>query len=143
LLRLAIDDVSRFSRLVLIGIGRNVFTRDGGESSIALAFEREPPPDDVIGRLFLQYSLGAGNDPAALAACLRRIPADFTREEVARVTCPVLVIMGDRDFAGPPEPLVEALPDARLVVLPGVDHFQATREFRCIDATLDFLDASI
>ena len=58
---------------------------------------------------------------------------------MARVTCPTLVVIGDRDFAGPPDPLVDALPDARLVVLPGVDHFQAVRDFRAIDAALDFI----
>jgi pimeloyl-ACP methyl ester carboxylesterase len=78
-----------------------------------------------------------------LAACLRRPWPPFTREELERVTCPVLVIMGDRDFAGPPDPLVVALPDARLVTLPGVDHFQATRDFRCIDAALEFLDVRL
>ena len=53
----------------------------------------------------------------------------------------LLVIMGDRDFAGPPDPLVDALPDAHLVTLPGVDHFRAIREFRCIDAALEFIEA--
>ena len=61
--------------------------------------------------------------------------------ELARVQCPVLVILGDRDFAGPAEPLVDALPDARLVTLRGIDHFQSTRDFACIDAALEFIDA--
>ena len=54
---------------------------------------------------------------------------------------PVLVCLGDRDFAGPPEPLVEALPDARLKVLRGVDHFATPKDFGFIDAALSFLDA--
>ena len=53
----------------------------------------------------------------------------------------MLVILGDKDFAGPAEPLVDALPDARLVTLRGIDHFQSTRDFTCIDAALEFIDA--
>jgi pimeloyl-ACP methyl ester carboxylesterase len=53
----------------------------------------------------------------------------------------VLVVIGARDFAGPGEPLAEALPDARLVVLPGADHFSTPKDFGAIDATLRFLEA--
>jgi hypothetical protein len=53
----------------------------------------------------------------------------------------VLVVIGDRDFAAPADPLVEALPDARLVTLRNVDHFATPESFGFIDATLEFLDA--
>jgi hypothetical protein len=52
------------------------------------------------------------------------------------------VIIGDRDFAGPPDPLMEALPNAELLVLPGIDHFRVTSEFACIDAALEFIGAA-
>jgi pimeloyl-ACP methyl ester carboxylesterase len=54
---------------------------------------------------------------------------------------PVLVVLGDRDFAGPAEPLVDALPDARLVSLREVDHFATPKDFGALDAVLEFLDA--
>ncbi len=54
---------------------------------------------------------------------------------------PVLVILGDQDFAGPAEPLAEALPDAQVKILRGIDHFRATSDFGCIDAALAFVDA--
>ncbi|MDP1820564.1 MAG: hypothetical protein Q8K58_11845, partial [Acidimicrobiales bacterium] len=57
------------------------------------------------------------------------------------VEVPVLVVLGDQDFAGPGEPLVEALPNARLVSLRNVDHFATPKDFGCIDAALDFLEA--
>ena len=53
----------------------------------------------------------------------------------------MLVVIGDRDFAGPADELVEALPDARLVVLRNVDHFATPESFGFIDAALEFLDA--
>ena len=92
--------------------------------------------------MFVSLAAEAGNDPLAMAVCLRRPPRPLTPEEVARVTCPVLVILGDKDFAGPPEPLLDALPDARLVTLRGIDHFQSPRDFACIDAALDFIGAA-
>ena len=50
-------------------------------------------------------------------------------------------MIGDQDFAGPGEPLVEALADARLVTLRGVDHFSLPKQFGFVDETLQFLDA--
>ena len=41
------------------------------------------------------------------------------------------------------EPLVDALPDARLVTLRNVDHFATPKDFGCIDAALDFLGAGL
>ena len=62
-------------------------------------------------------------------------------ELLGAVEVPVLVVLGERDDAGPAEPLVDALPDARLVLLPGVDHFATPKDFGFIDAALGFIDA--
>jgi pimeloyl-ACP methyl ester carboxylesterase len=140
LLRTAARAPARFGRLVVIGAGANLLRRDDHEV-LARAFEDGAEPEDVTARLFVQLARSAGNDPLAIAACLRRPSDPFTVEELATVTCPTLVVIGDRDFAGPAEPLVDALPDARLRLLPGVDHFRAPSEFACIDAALEFLDA--
>jgi pimeloyl-ACP methyl ester carboxylesterase len=140
LLRLAAQQPARFNRLVVIGVGANLF-RDDDFGALANAFENGALPDDITARLFVQLAESAGNDRLAIAACLRRPRKPFTKEEVARATCPTLVLIGDRDFAGPADPLVEALPNAQLQVLPGVDHFRITSEFACIDATLEFLGA--
>jgi pimeloyl-ACP methyl ester carboxylesterase len=68
-------------------------------------------------------------------------PTPITDEGLARITSPVLVVIGDRDFAGPGEPLVERLPDARLVVLRNCDHFATPKDFGFLDAALDFLSS--
>lgn len=143
LLRLAIRDSSRFRRLVLAGIGTNVFEEDEARrQAIIAALEGTGDPDDNIGRLFLQYAEQPGNDRLALLASLQRGRSKpFTADEVAMVTCPTLVVIGDRDFAGPGDPLVAALPDATLKVLPRTDHFATPESFGFIDATLEFLDA--
>jgi pimeloyl-ACP methyl ester carboxylesterase len=79
---------------------------------------------------------------SALAACLRRPnPPALTDEGLATLHLPVLVVLGDADFAGPADPLLDRLPNAKLVTLPGVDHFATPKSFGFIDATLEFLDA--
>ncbi len=141
LLRLAAKTPERFGRLVLMGVGENAFRRDDAHGDLAAAFEKGGDPEDVQMRLFVQLARTAGNDPLAMAACIRRPAAPFTPADAARVTCPTLVIIGDRDFAGPPEPLVDALPNAELVVLKGIDHFRTPSEFDAIDAALEFVEA--
>ncbi len=143
LLRLALDQPDRLRRLVVSGVGRNLFERDDERAAAILAgVEGTGDPEDNIGRLFGQYARAEGNDPEALAAVLRRPGAGpFDPAELTKVTVPALVVIGDRDFAGPADPLVEALPDARAVVLRNVDHFATPEAFGFIDATLEFLGA--
>jgi pimeloyl-ACP methyl ester carboxylesterase len=97
--------------------------------------------DPSVARAFAQFASGPGNDRVALAACLRGRRATVTSTDLAAVRCPVLVVLGDRDFAGPPDPLVEALPNATLLTLRGADHFGTPRDFRFLDAALAFVDA--
>jgi pimeloyl-ACP methyl ester carboxylesterase len=65
----------------------------------------------------------------------------MTPEELGGVRVPVLVVLGDQDFAGPAQPLLDALPDATLVVLEGIDHLATPMNFGFIDAALGFLGA--
>jgi pimeloyl-ACP methyl ester carboxylesterase len=140
LLRIAAADPARFRRLVVIGAGANVFRADPAEQ-LAAAFEHGADGADIGARVFVNLATSAGNDPLAIAACLRRPQQPLTADELAHVRCPVRVILSDADFAGPADPLVAALPDVDLVTLRGVDHFQTPREFACIDAALEFIGA--
>ncbi len=139
ILALASAHPERFGRIVVTGVGANLFRQDDPEP-IARALESDDAADNPIARYFRALAAMPDADPAALAALLRR-PGGLhvTAEGLLAVTGPVLVVLGDQDFAGPPEPLVEALPDARLVVLRGCDHFATPKDFRAIDATLEFL----
>ena len=144
-LRLAVEHPERCRRLVLAGIGRNVLDDENDEAhrSIVEALEGSTGDETAnnIARLFVQYADQPENDRRALTAIMKRRRAPFTADQLARVTCPVLVVIGDQDFAGPGEPLAELLPDARLVTLRKVDHFATTENFGFFDAALDFLGA--
>ena len=139
-LGLASRHPSRFGRLVVAGAGENLF-RDDRRGTLADALERGAAEDDVVAGHFVQLANASGNDVEALVACLRRHEEPMTAAGLAAITSPVLVALGDEDFAGPADPLLDALTDARLVVLPGVDHFVTPKSFAFIDAALEFLDA--
>jgi len=144
LLQLAINHPDRVHSLVLAGIGRNVIERDesGSHDVLVQALEGKEFPDNNLARLFVQYAEQPGNDRVALTAIMKRDRAPYTPEQLARVTCPVLVAIGDQDFAGPGDGLVNLLPNARLVVLKKCDHFATTENFDFFDAALSFLEAS-
>ena len=144
LLRTAIASPQRFHRLVLAGVGRNVFERDDAATARILAGVEGTAggEDDNLARLFGQYARSEGNDAVALAAVLRRPEPDpITAADLGRITCPVLVALGEHDFAQPADALVDALPDARYVQLRNTDHFATPESFAFIDAVLEFLDA--
>jgi pimeloyl-ACP methyl ester carboxylesterase len=143
LLRLAVSAPGRFRRLVLAGIGATLFDDDStGTERIIAALEGTGDPDDNLGRMFANYARQPGNDLAALTAVMRRPRgARFDPEMLAAVTCPTLVVIGDRDFAGPGDPLAAAIPGSKLVTLRNVDHFATPEAFGFIDAALEFIDA--
>lgn len=138
LLRIAVAHPGRFDRLVLLGVGDNVF-EESDNSSLVEALEAGAEPEDVRARVFTRLAASTGNDPGALAAYLRRTPPRLTPEDLGVVTCPVLVVLGTEDFVPSAGRLVDALPSATLVSVPGVDHFATPSDFGVIDATLRFL----
>ena len=142
LLRLAIAEPQRFHRLVLAGIGASLFDGDPSRTNrIVAALEGHGDPDDNLARMFVQYAGQPGNDLVALTAVMKRMRHTLQPEMLAAVTCPTLVVIGDRDFAGPGQPLADALPNATLRTLRNVDHFATPEAFGFIDAALEFLDA--
>lgn len=141
LLEVASEHPDRFERIVVAGIGAGVF-EDVSTEPLATAIEGGVVDDTHgVARLFAQFAAGSGNDPKALGAFLRRKAAPLERAKLARITCPVLVVLGDKDFAAPADPLVDALPDATFVSLKGADHFATPKDFKFIDAALEFLGA--
>jgi pimeloyl-ACP methyl ester carboxylesterase len=142
LLTLATDAPERFERLVLTGVGANLLRTEGSDI-ILRAIEGDGDPTNPVVQYFAGLAQHPEVDREALAACLRSPRPILTPERLAKVEVPVLVIIGDKDFAGPGEPLVEALPNAKLITLRNVDHFATPKDFGCIDAALDFLDAGL
>jgi pimeloyl-ACP methyl ester carboxylesterase len=119
-------------------VGRNLFEPSGSDVVIR-ALEAGGDPTNPVAGYFARLAEHPDADRDALLACLKAPLPALTREMCGRVTVPVLVVVGERDFAGPGDPLADALPDARLVTLRGADHFSTPKDFGAIDATLGFL----
>jgi pimeloyl-ACP methyl ester carboxylesterase len=121
LLRVALAHPDHFEKIVLLGVGDNVFESKDPSTAIA-ALDSPHEPDDVQARLFRRLAHAAGNDPKALSAFLRRSRQPLRDEDLSTLACPVLVVLGDRDTIKSADRLVATLPSASLVTLPGVDH---------------------
>lgn len=142
-LALAIENPARFRKIVVAGVGANLFEQDEERAkAIARGVAGDPDPEDRTSGYFAQLAESPEIDKLALAALLRRKRAlPVTREGLAKVTNPVLVVLGDQDFAGPADPLVEALPNATFLGVRKADHFSIVKDFKFIDGALQFLDA--
>jgi pimeloyl-ACP methyl ester carboxylesterase len=137
LLRAAVTHPGGFERLALLGLGDNVFAITD-PSGLAAALEADGEPEDVQARLFFRLAASSGTDPKSLSAFLRRPREPLRVEDLAVITCPVLVVLGERDMNTTAERLVDALPSASFVSVPGVDHFATPSDFGVIDATMKF-----
>lgn len=136
----------RFRRIAVLGVGNPVQT-DVPNSSVlrlidALESDTEPADQaglDQAGLVIRRLAVSAGNDRHKVAGYLRAPHPSATHQDLAAIRLPVLVVLGDQDFAGPADRLLAALPDARLVTLAGADHFGTPSDFRCIEAVTRFL----
>ena len=95
---------------------------DPSALAASLEGDGEPDPEDIQARLFHRLAVSSGNDPRSLSAFLRCPGRSIREDELSAVTCPVLVVLGDRDMIKTADRLVAVLPSATFVSVPGVDH---------------------
>ena len=90
---------------------------------------------------FARYAAEPDQDGVALAAFMRRKHHPLGENEFSQITHPVRVVLGTEDFAGPADPLLNALTDVTYTELRGCDHFATPKNFGFIDAVLEHLEA--
>jgi len=143
LLTLASSHPERFRRIVLTGVGNNVFEEQPEHSQmIREAIQGNPQSDNPVAQHFSFLADSPEVDRAALSAFLQRQRNPFVPADLQTIVAPTLVILGDQDFVGPAEPLAEALPNSELLILAGVDHFATPKQFGCIDAAVRWLSVA-
>lgn len=140
-LAVAVRYPGRIRRMVLGGIGDNVFAPEAVGEAAANALENgvnddTPPPV----RAFLATWDPALNDPLAVAAILRRLPNPvFTPADIAGIDIPVAVMNGSADFvANMGTQLLDAL-GVEQQLLPGIGHFDLTEQRQFCEFAIRFL----
>jgi len=136
----------RFATLTLGGIGEKLFEPRLDGNPMAEAMEAADPETikEPMLKSFRQFADDQGEDRLALAALTRAKDEPFTKDELAKLDVPVLVVAGARDeLAGDPQPLADVFPDGRAVRVPGVDHFSIIGHALFKASVFDFLDGAI
>ena len=144
LLELAIRAPERLGRVVLGGVGDNVFAPEAVGAAVADALERGPTPTTPPAVLaFLKTWQPGGTHPLALAAVMRRPPNPvFSVEQLARINLPMLIINGENDpvlsLGGR---LAATLAAVRTLMVPQSGHFDLPGQALFKSAALEFLNA--
>ena len=139
---LALEHPNLVRSLVLGGLGDRLLRDEGLPKAIAQALEAPSLESlaDPTQRLFRAFAEQTKSDRAALAACARGFRRALAPEEAARIACPTLVAVGERDtIAGDPSKLVAMLPHAEALSIPGRDHNLAVGDKAFKAGALDFL----
>ncbi|CCM62794.1 MAG: alpha/beta fold hydrolase [Candidatus Microthrix parvicella] len=138
LLKVAAAHPDRFRSLIVAGVGANLFRSDDMSAVVQAVRSGEDGDIPALG-YFSGLAQLPGNDREALAACMTNGGGRVSSEELAAISCPVLVVLGEHDFVQPADRLIDSLANARLVTLPRTDHARTPKSFEFIDAALDFL----
>lgn len=139
---LALAHPERVRSLVFGGLGLNMVRGVAGTGPVARALEASSIDEvtNATARTFRAFAEQTGSDLKALAACIRSSRAPITAEALAKLTCPVLVVVGERDvIGGSAAALAELIPGARAVEIAGRDHMKAVGDKVFKEAVLSFL----
>jgi pimeloyl-ACP methyl ester carboxylesterase len=140
LLGVAARHPGRIARLVVAGVGAQLLSLDPERGArIARAIAGQPDAEDPNATYFARLAEHDDVDRDALVAIVANGGGAVSTAELAGIDVPVLVVLGDRDDAGPLEPLVDAIPGARGVTLRNTDHFATPKALGFLDAALEFL----
>ena len=124
------------------GVGINMIEGSGRAPVVADALEAESleAVSDQRGRAFRAFAEQTKGDLKALAACMRGAQKRLTREQLARLRVPVLVVTGtEDDIAGAGPPLAALIPNAEMLEIPGRNHMLAVGDKVFKAGALDFL----
>ena len=139
---LALAHPERVRSAVLAGLAGNMVRPVAGTGPIAHALEAESidAVTNATARTFRAFADKTGGDLKALAACIRGSREPLTREMVARIACPVLVVAGGDDvIAGSADDLARLIPGAQALTVPRRDHMRTVGDRVYMEGVLDFL----
>jgi pimeloyl-ACP methyl ester carboxylesterase len=139
---LALAHPDRVRSCIFGGLGINMVRGMAGTGPIAHALEAESIDQvtNPTARTFRAFAEQTKSDLKALAACIRSSRDPITAEDVGRIACPVMVVVGSDDVVGGSASALAALiPGAEAVEIPDRDHMKTVGDRRYKEAVLDFL----
>jgi pimeloyl-ACP methyl ester carboxylesterase len=160
----AVEVAIRHPELVrrLVAAGGTSYRPDGLHPEMTEAFAAGPPPDDAMdGSVWQRAYARVAPDPSAWHALVAKVNdmdrtfAGWTADEIAAITAPTLIVVGDADIVLPEHAVemfrllgggvlgdLHPLPPARLAVLPGTTHIGMLDEVDWLASMITrFLDA--
>ena len=142
--RLLVHAPERLRAVVMGGVGVNWMdpAGDGSAEQYAVVIDAllaEDPNtiENATIRAVRDLYAAQGNDLGALAAWLQADHFGATREELANVETPVLVVNGESDTEA--AQVAEAIPGAQVEVIPGTNHITVVPDQRFKERVLRFL----
>ena len=143
LLQLAATYPGRFRRVVIAGVGDNLFRPENGTAVAELLAVGPTGTAPEVLRAILEEAFESGNDLRALAAAIQRPSSPLTPENLRAVTCEVLLIAGDSDvIAGSAETLEASLKRVERIVVKELNHAETPHSAQVQNAARDFLEGS-
>ncbi|MEO0810081.1 MAG: alpha/beta hydrolase [Pseudomonadota bacterium] len=139
---LALAHPQRMRSAIIGGLGYNLVRGMSGTGPIASAMEAASIDDvtNPTARTFRAFAEQTGSDLKSLAACMRSGRDPLSEEDVARITCPVLVAVGTDDvIGGSATGLAELIPGAEALEIAGRDHMKAVGDLSYKRGVSDFL----
>ncbi len=139
---LALKHPDRVRSAMFAGLGGNMVRPMAGTGPIAHALEAESIDDvtNATARTFRAFAEKTGSDLKALAACIRGARDPISREAVASLKVPVLVVTGSEDvIGGSAEELAALIPGAEALTVPRRDHMRTVGDRVYKEGVLDFL----
>lgn len=140
---MALEHQKRVRSAVIGGLGWHLVDNTGLFYGVAEALEA-PSLEDVKGNLkgylFRSFAESTMSDLKALAACIRGSRQTLSPEQLAKISCPVLVAVGTADpIAGSAHELAKLIPGAEVLDIPARDHMMAVGDKVFKQGVLDFL----
>jgi len=141
-IRLLHNQPKRVRAAVIGGVGSNYFSRTNDwRTAIADGLiAKDASSLSPTQRMFREFASQPGKDVLALAACMRAPRSPLSRQDLAAIATPSLVVCGEADqVSGPAEALASALGHARAVTVPKRDHMLTVGDKLYKQAVVAFL----
>ncbi|MBV1885848.1 MAG: alpha/beta hydrolase [Parvibaculaceae bacterium] len=127
-LRLGVDAPDVPGSIIAAGIGEKLYQPPEHITPVVDALLTDDPSSttDMAAKAFRIFADQNNQDRRALATCFQRAREPFTPDVLSRITCPVLVVAGEKDvLAGDPYALAASIPSGEAALIPRRDHMRA------------------